>query len=270
MLHQGLDWARTLQRGLERAIGTFVGLALAGAILVAHPTGWWLVATMAGLQFLIELVITRNYALAVVFITSISLVIASGGRAVSDPGVLLWARGIDTAIGCSLGLLVYALLGPRGSAAPLRQQIARTLTAMQTALDHVAAGSATTHATLRARRDLQDALFALLTSYEAQTGGVVRHRDAAERMWPAVVAVQRLGYKVLAAFWSLEAADGDAGRAVARAPLTADELTTVKTALADIIGAVQRGSGPIELHRLPPLLRDELVDLGASLVADER
>jgi len=106
VLHMGLDWSRTLQRGVERTIGTIVGLGLAGAILAAHPTGLWLVATMMSLQFLIEILVTRNYALAVVFVTSNALVIASGGQAGSDEGTLLVARGIDTAVGCAIGLFV--------------------------------------------------------------------------------------------------------------------------------------------------------------------
>jgi uncharacterized membrane protein YccC len=270
MLYQGLGWVRTMQRGLERALGTLVGLALAAAILATHPTGWWLVAAMISLQFLIELLIMRNYTLAVVFITSIALLIASGGQPVSDPLALLWARGIDTIIGCSVALLVYALLGPRGSDATLRQQIVQTLTTVQTALEHVATGSITTDAALHVRRGLQVALFTLLTSYETETGGIARRRRTAERMWPAIVATQRLSYKVLAVFWLLEAPDGDAGVATTRARLTADELATVKTALAEVIAAVRQGAGPIALQRLPSLLRNELMDLGASLVADAR
>ncbi|MEJ0002886.1 MAG: hypothetical protein WDN30_03750 [Pararobbsia sp.] len=169
--------------------------------------------------------------------------IASGGRPVSDPLALLWARGIDTLIGCSVALLVYALLGPRGSDATLRQQIVRTLTTVQTALEHIATGSITTDAALHMRRGLQVALFTLLTSYEAETGGIARRRRTAERMRPAIVATQRLSYKVLAVFWLLEAPDGDAGIATMRVRLTADELATVKTALAEVIAAVRQGAG---------------------------
>ena len=42
MLHQGFDWVRTLQRGVERLSGTWIGLILAGTILWIHPkaSGW--------------------------------------------------------------------------------------------------------------------------------------------------------------------------------------------------------------------------------------
>jgi uncharacterized membrane protein YccC len=262
VLHMGLDWARTLQRGVERTIGTIVGLGLAGAILAAHPTGLWLVATMMSLQFLIEILVTRNYALAVVFVTSIALVIASGGQAEPNEGALLVARGVDTGVGCAIGLLVHAFIGPSNSPASLRQQIVRTLSATQAALAHIAASKMTTDAALLARRNLQHCIFMLLRSYETDTaGGIARHRDAAERMWPAVVATQRLGYKILAACWSLEA-KGDAPSA----HLTSSELANVNAALADIIAAVHGDGGSIRLDALPELVRTEVRDLCDSLV----
>ncbi|MDR5752457.1 MULTISPECIES: FUSC family protein [unclassified Caballeronia] len=270
VLHMGQDWARTLQRGVERTIGTIVGLGVAGAILAAHPTDLWLVATIMSLQFLVEILVTRNYALAVVFVTAIALVIASGGQAGSDEGTLLVARGIDTTVGCAIGLLVYAFIGPRGSPASLRQQIARTLAAANAALVHVAAGKVTTDAALLARRDLQHCIFKLLRSYETDTaGGIARHRDAAERMWPAVVATQRLGYKILAACWSLEAVvdDPEAGLDPS-AHLTSEELAVVNAVLADVIAAVRGESGSIRLDSLPELLQAELRDLFDSLVPD--
>ena len=39
VLHQGFDWVRTLQRGFERMVGTWVGLVLAAAVLTLHPAG---------------------------------------------------------------------------------------------------------------------------------------------------------------------------------------------------------------------------------------
>jgi uncharacterized membrane protein YccC len=104
MLHQGFDWMRTLQRSIERLLGTWVGLLLAGAILTLHPQGVWLVLTIMALQFTIEMLVIRNYALAAVFITGAALTIAAGGHPVEDAGSYLWARGIDTLIGCVLAL----------------------------------------------------------------------------------------------------------------------------------------------------------------------
>ena len=79
MLHQGFDWVRTVQRSLERLTGTWIGLGLAAIVLAAHPRAFGLALTVAALQFVIELCVVRNYALAVVFITPIALTVVSGG-----------------------------------------------------------------------------------------------------------------------------------------------------------------------------------------------
>lgn len=73
MLHQGFDWNRTLVRSFERLLGTWVGLLLGGAIILLYPQGIWLALAVMGLQFAVEMLVVRNYALAVVFITSAAL-----------------------------------------------------------------------------------------------------------------------------------------------------------------------------------------------------
>jgi energy-coupling factor transporter ATP-binding protein EcfA2 len=49
-----------------------------------------------------------------VFVTAAALIIGSAGeQPVSDPGALLWARGIDTVFGCAVGLLVHSATAPQ-------------------------------------------------------------------------------------------------------------------------------------------------------------
>lgn len=79
MLHQGFDWNRTVVRSIERLLGTWVGLLLGGTIIVLYPQGIWLVLAVMGLQFSVEMLVMRNYALAVLFITSAALLLASWG-----------------------------------------------------------------------------------------------------------------------------------------------------------------------------------------------
>ncbi|MBN9083012.1 MAG: FUSC family protein [Rhizobiales bacterium] len=265
MLHQGLDWVRTLQRGLERMTGTLVGLCLAAAILTLHPTGLWLVATMMLLQYTIEVTVTRNYALAVVFITAIALLIASGGRPMADDSHLLWARGIDTLVGCLIALIVHALTAPRSPAASLRQEIAETLKVLQDVLRHIATGQVTTPAARRARSTLQHEVFVLVTSTETEMGGLSRQQDAAEDLWPTVVATQRLAYRTLAACWAIEQAaeQGKAGKP----PLAQPELAATTDALAQLRTAVLSGRGPLTFNALPDFLSGEIQNVGKSLVA---
>lgn len=75
----GLAGGRTvsLTHGLHRTIGTLVG---AGLFIAVAPLGehqWLLVCVIGALQFIIELVITRNYALALALITPLVLLITT-------------------------------------------------------------------------------------------------------------------------------------------------------------------------------------------------
>lgn len=204
MLHQGLNWTRTVVRGTERLVGTLIGLGLAAVILSWQPQGWWLVASIALLQFTIEMLVVRNYAVAVVFITPLALTIAAGGRPVPDLGHYLLARGLDTLIGCAVALLVYwvALRGrnPRS----LDAVIAATGTAIEATEVHLRAQAVTSAPARAARRDLQVQALAMLDTYQAAIGGSRTQRAQAELLWPTVAATEQRAFATLAACWQLE------------------------------------------------------------------
>ncbi|QRY51546.1 FUSC family protein [Mycolicibacterium septicum] len=232
MLHQGFDWQRTVARGVERTLGTWLGLGVAGAILALHPQGVWLALVIGALQFVIEMYVVRNYTLAVVFITPAALTIASGGQPVDNLGELLLTRGSDTLIGCAVALAVYwatqRLRHPTG----LRTAIAATLDAVTNTLPHLAADDATSPAARTDRRDLQLRTMELLPAYDGSVGGSATQRVGAERMWPTVVATEQLAYRTLAACWGAER-DGDTDAGAEAAADTAAALAEQASALRE-------------------------------------
>jgi uncharacterized membrane protein YccC len=165
-------------------VGTRLGLGLAGAILAWHPQGLWLVAVIALLQFIIEMFVVRNYAIAVVFITPIALTIATAGHPVDDLGRLLLARGLDTVIGCAAALLVYRVAIRTRGPAPVTEAIDATLAAMAATTTHLEAGAVTTAQARADRRDLQLHAMTMLDAYQGAVGGSASQREAAERLWP--------------------------------------------------------------------------------------
>ena len=262
VLHQGLDWTRTLQRGVERMAGTLVGLCLAGTILALHPAGLTLVAAMMILQFTIEMAVTRNYALAVVFITAIALVISSGGHQNPDTAQLLWARGLDTVIGCLIALGVHVLTAPRGQAVSIRREIVHTLTTIQTALDCIATSSVTTKPARRARRDLQHSIFSLVTFLSPKWAALPA--SATPRSGCGPPSSPRSGW----ATGSLPPA-GHAKKPTPRFPSQA-ELAGLTGALTAIIAGAQSETSPMLPSALPDFLRPELQNLAASFVPEAR
>jgi hypothetical protein len=228
-----------------------------------------LVATIALLQFTVELVVLRNYAIAVVFITPLALTMSSGGHPVDDIDELLLARGTDTLIGCVVALAVYLLIGRRHNAARLPEAIARTLDAIAATSRHLVLGAVITVAARAARRDLQIRAMAMLEAHDGGLGGSARERRSAERMWPAVVATEQLAYRTLAACWAMERRDGGASapevglslfgpNGVARFTTLLDELST----------AIRTGSAPPRLDQLPPFGAAEITTVRDSLVRE--
>jgi hypothetical protein len=92
-------------RTLHRVLGTILGVAIFGLIKLADPRGIWLVVILALLQFSIEVVVARHYALALSFITPTALFIsAAGGTA--DTAVLVTERLTDTLLGAAIAMAV--------------------------------------------------------------------------------------------------------------------------------------------------------------------
>ncbi len=261
MLHQGFDWMRTLQRSIERLLGTWIGLLLAGAILIIHPQGVWLALTIMALQFTIEMLVTRNYALAVVFITGAALTIAAGGHPVEDAGGFLWARGIDTLVGCVLALIVFRLLPPRSTARQIPEQLARVLRSVAETTGHLARGEVTTPDARKSRRALQLASFALNHAYEDSLVASRSQRSAAEELWPVIAAVERLAYRALSTCWAIEQLGGGAARETAASMFVNDGAARVRGAIDGIISAITQGGALPALPALPHVLEMELVDL---------
>jgi hypothetical protein len=103
------------QRGLHRMLGTVVGAGVYLLLALLHPAGIWLALLLGALQFSIELVVVRHYALALVFITPLVLLLT--GAATGSIGSLDVAgeRIVDTLVGAVLGA-ASGVLHPRATA----------------------------------------------------------------------------------------------------------------------------------------------------------
>lgn len=217
------------------------------------------------MQFLIELLVIRNYALAVVFITAISLTMAAGGRDVPSIMSLLWDRGIDTVIGCAIGIGVLLVTAPRAIAVQIPQELAAALKAAREVLNFVATGDAVSSDAKRARRNLQHRAIVLLTTYELGAGARSQDRRYAEELWPAVISAERLLYRLLAFCWMLEDAGSDRAVEIARAEFGANGVARVTEALDVLTSAATTGTPTNIAADTPELLKEELDDLSRSL-----
>jgi uncharacterized membrane protein YccC len=116
------EFAATLTRGTERALGTCLGVTLAGAIAVGlHPAGGVTVVIVGLLAWAGYAVFPASFAVGFGCITA--LVVFLLNTISPDTLATAEARLLDTLVGGSIGLLAYALW-PTWSHAPARQSLA--------------------------------------------------------------------------------------------------------------------------------------------------
>lgn len=94
----------TMARAVQRSLGTLLGIGVFWLLTGLQPQGLWLVLTVCVLQFGIELFITRNYALGLLFITPLALLITTSGSVPASQ--VMGLRLLDTVIGSVLALAV--------------------------------------------------------------------------------------------------------------------------------------------------------------------
>jgi hypothetical protein len=99
----GHSTRQRVNRGLQRILGTVVGLVLLALVVVAHPQPWLLVVFIAVCQFGAEMLIARQYFWAQVTVTPLALMSTLLAAPV-NPEALLHDRFIDTVIGAVVGV----------------------------------------------------------------------------------------------------------------------------------------------------------------------
>ncbi|CAM3718290.1 FUSC family protein [Occultella aeris] len=196
VLHNGLDRKNTMIRSVHRLVGTVLGLGLFLAVHALVDLGgpWVLVITLVVLQGAVELLVVRNYAAAVLFITPLALTIGTAGTGAAVGDVAL-ERLLDTAIGITVAVAVPWLVFRRGTPGLVRAHLARVLTSAAAALDHLGAG---THRRPVGRAGLRD-----LAVDMQELSGVVRRGlqddpDGIAELLEVREATAWLGFTVLA------------------------------------------------------------------------
>ena len=111
---QGASFRAIWSRHLHRVLGTGIGLLLAWLLLTLRLDPWSVALTMTALSFVIEMIITRNYAMATIFITPLTIQLADNAAWQEEAaGQLMQARFYDTLLGCGVGLAGGACMHSR-------------------------------------------------------------------------------------------------------------------------------------------------------------
>lgn len=118
---QGSQLHIAMNRALQRMGGTVIGALLAGLLLLQDPSVWVLIAALAALQLLTEMVIGVNYALGQVLVTPMALLMTYLGAARAVGPDMASDRILETLIGVAVGVVLSVIL----SSADERTRLAR-------------------------------------------------------------------------------------------------------------------------------------------------
>lgn len=102
---QGATYRMIWHRNIHRIVGTTIGMGVAWWIFTFQPNYWHLALLMILFQFLVELLIVKNYGAAVIFITPLTVIMAEFTSANMSTDVLLQHRLVDIFIGSTIGIL---------------------------------------------------------------------------------------------------------------------------------------------------------------------
>ncbi|MFJ3639978.1 FUSC family protein [Streptomyces sp. NPDC090108] len=188
VLHSVSAWS-TVQRSVQRTLGTAIGLLLTAAALVPHPGPVPIICMIIVCEFFLEYLVARNYGLGVVFLTPLALLLSELHTPISADQ-LLHDRVVGSAIGICVGLAAALLLVHNRAAARLRDALTACAREASRA-EHALYGS------LERRRVAQVHLAAALVDlYEARDAATGELKPT--RVDPAAVAdVEDRAYDVL-------------------------------------------------------------------------
>lgn len=103
---QGVSTRHIFQRSFQRILGTSIGMLLAWVLLSFNPGPLGFVMGILMLQFIVEMLIVRHYALAVVFITPMTLFLAeAASNSILTVNELIATRFLDIVIGSVIGAI---------------------------------------------------------------------------------------------------------------------------------------------------------------------
>lgn len=101
----GPDTAARVTRAVHRAVGTLAGVLVAAVLLAPHPGAAAIIAAVIVLQAGAELLVGRNYGLAMLCITPLAMLMGSLAQPVGE-WTLLRDRTVETLLGAAIGIVV--------------------------------------------------------------------------------------------------------------------------------------------------------------------
>lgn len=183
----------SIYRGIQLMIGTSLGGFLASLLLFLEPASTLVALIVAFMQFTIKTLAAKNYALAAIFITPISLLLVTLAHPVDSPLVFVNARIMDILLGCSLALAGMLVLSPHSASKRLDRTFSAALDALAKLLKAYAKNRSTQEMNILSNIVLRS-LKRTSTLYDQAFNEITHRPYHVEEDFPILIRIQKVGY----------------------------------------------------------------------------
>lgn len=245
------DFGSVFGRALQRAGGTVIGVFAGGALVTVVPYGPWILLPLALFAALMPLGQQYNYGLFTAF--NAPLVVLLVDLLTRGGWDLVWARMLDTVLGCLIVLIVGYAPWPSSWHARVGIRFADAVDTTRAYLEHALADgpdSERRRATYRALSDLRTVFQRALSEPRAVSRRVTY-------WWPAVVDLERVADRVTATAIGIRHG---------QPPPDPADVRLLADALSEVADAARAGDDP----RALPLPDDEELDRLSAAVRGVR
>ncbi|MGK9044067.1 FUSC family protein [Mammaliicoccus vitulinus] len=191
----------TIQRALQRTVGTIIGMLVAVLILLFEPNTWTIVILMAILMGTAELLIAFNYTIAVMFITPNVLLMSAAITKHFDT-YLVVPRITDVIIGSVIGLIGVLIVGRNQASKKLPKTINNTLRLQANILHTIFSSNKYHHniADSTIIREMHTEIMNTKAMYQAALNEMDNNVKKVEYVYPIIFTVEQLAFTLERAY----------------------------------------------------------------------
>ncbi|GAA0077046.1 FUSC family protein [Clostridium sp. CTA-5] len=183
----------TFHRAIQRSVGTMIGIGLAIIILSFEPQGLMVVVVNMCLTALVELAISKNYALAAIFITPNSILIAENSTKIYNVEYFTTARITDIIVGSAIGLIGTYIIGHKSASSKLPDLMVKLLRSHLRVLVFLCSNNKGNNTSLIKEKMEMD-FMNFKMAYNTALGEIPNNQEMLEIMWPAFYSLEHSSY----------------------------------------------------------------------------
>jgi len=183
----------TFHRAIQRSVGTIIGILVATVILSFNPEGYMIVLVNMCLTALVELSISKNYALAAVFITPNAMLIAENSTKIYNTPYFATARITDIVVGSAIGLIGTYIIGRKSASSRLPDLMAKLLRSHARVLVFLASNNSENDTSL-IKEKMEIDFMNFKMAYNTALGEIPNNEEMLEMMWPAFFKLEHISY----------------------------------------------------------------------------